>query len=424
MKCFQEVIVKKAVVILFLLTFLIVSAGVIGAHHNRLPGNTWTTGQQVQNIGNSSTTVQLIAYNLLGDSYSCSTRSLNPGQSFTYLSDGTECDVMPVGFHGSGVVRSDLPLAVIVNTANKGFGSAAGQYVGTDVNDASTIIAFPLVKNNHYGRTTTFLVQNTSDNTNDLTAVFKVSGVTYITNLNNVPPKSTVVINPKDAAVPSGNGSVGSLTVTGTQTLAGVSLEHETFPNGEPLNLQSSRSFVSSDYSDGLFCPLVRHKFGSKLATSGIQVQNVGTENINITVDYEINIGSTKPGRDPVTKVDIEPGSSANFLQSEDFDENPGGNPRGTLGSAVITAENSDEDETAPVLIAAIVNDKAEGTTPERVTTYACFNEGNASTKINLPLVKELFYGNTSGIQVQNLGLSSTQTEADLSNQYRKNSRY
>ncbi len=399
---------KKTITLLFLLIFLLIGIGIVGAHHNRLPGNTWTTGQQVQNNGANSTNVQLVAYNLLGDEYLCLTRFLNPGKSFTYLSDGGECNNIPVGFHGSGVVRADQSLAVIVTTANRGFGSAAGQYIGTNVTNVATTITFPLVKNDHAGRTTTFFVQNTSDNPNNLTAEFKLNGNVYPINFNNIPAKAIVIINPNDADnIPSGLGAVGALTVNGTHPVAGVSLEHETIPTGEPANMQASRAFVPGDFGENLFCPLVRYRFASKLATTGIQVQNVGTKNINITVNYDINVGSADTN--PVTEFSVGPGASANFLQQDHFNEHPNDSPRGTLGSATITAENSDGDETTPVLLAAIVNDKTEGTTPERVTTYACFNKDNATPKINLPLVKELFYGNTSGIQVQNLDdLNST----------------
>jgi hypothetical protein len=40
----------------------------------------------------------------------------------------------------------------------------------------------------------------------------------------------------------------------------------------------------------------------------------------------------------------------------------------------------------------------------QRTTTYTCFPASSATQKINLPLVKEFFFGDTSGIQIQNVG--------------------
>jgi hypothetical protein len=379
----------KKVSVIVLMLVLVISVGLVSAGPNDLPGTGWSSGQQIQNVGAASGTVTLIAYDMTGANFPCGDQALDPGESYTYLPDN-DCATMPAGFEGSAVASADQPIAAVVNVANKPVGQAAGQYNGTDGGAVATTIAFPLVKSNHAGRTTTFYIQNASNSQNTISATYVVNGTTYNDSFPNVPANAMVILNPADASVPQGTGNVGALTVTGTQPIAGTSLEHETAPS-VANNMQASRAFVPSDYGDTLYCPLVRYLFGSRLTTTGIQVQNVGNVPTNITVTYSVVVGTAI--NTTTTQTNVAAGASANFLQQTDFEP-------GTLAAATITSSATD--------IAAIVNDKATGTSPERVTTYACFNSANATTTISLPLVKEYFNGNTGGVQVQNVGNSAT----------------
>lgn len=384
----------KKFVVFGVLLLVLMSVSLVAAEPNTLPGSGWNSGQQIQNVGAADAQVILTVYDAAGAGTSCGEQTLASGQSYTYLTD-VDCAVA-AGFQGSGVVSSNQPIVAAVNVNNKsGGGAAAGQYNGTDGGEVATSIAFPLVKSNHSGRTTTFYVQNASDQTNDITATFVVNGTTYTKDYADVPGYAMVVINPVDAGVPTGNGNVGSLTVVGTQPLAGTSLEHENAP-AVASNLQASRAFVPSDYADTLYCPLVRYDYSGKKTTTGMQVQNVGTEDVDITVTYSVVSGSAV--NPTVTISDVAPGASANFLQANDLASN-------TLASATVSAVASDGSGTAS--IAAVVNDKATASNPQRVSTYACFSGSNATDTISLPLVKEDFGGatvNTTGVQVQNVG--------------------
>jgi hypothetical protein len=259
---------------------------------------------------------------------------------------------------------------------------AAGQYQGTDGADVATTIVFPLVKNDHNGRTTTFYVQNASNSTNNISAVFAVNGVNYNLSKNNVPANAMVILSPGDAGVPSGTGNVGSLTVTGTQPMAGSSLEHETSaPVGE--NLQASKAFVSADGATEVYCPLFRKNHTAKNQTTGAQVQNIGGAAVDVQFSFNSNMGVFGP-----FNANIAPGASYTF-----FAGTLAGIPDGALGSATIAS-------TGPVV--AVVNDKGVDSGNTRVTTYACF--GSGGTSVNVPLAKEFAGGNTTGIQVQNIG--------------------
>jgi hypothetical protein len=367
---------KKVFPIFILILVLVVAVSVVGA----LPGSGWKSGQQVQNIGGASAQVVLTAYDQSGTSFNCGTESVASGASVTYLTD-VDCPV-PAGFLGSAVVSADQPIAAIVNVNNRGTGLAAGQYQGTDGADVATTIVFPLVKNDHNGRTTTFYVQNASNSTNNISAVFAVNGVNYNLSKNNVPANAMVILSPGDAGVPSGTGNVGSLTVTGTQPMAGSSLEHETSaPVGE--NLQASKAFVSADGATEVYCPLFRKNHTAKNQTTGAQVQNIGGAAVDVQFSFNSNMGVFGP-----FNANIAPGASYTF-----FAGTLAGIPDGALGSATIAS-------TGPVV--AVVNDKGVDSGNTRVTTYACF--GSGGTSVNVPLAKEFAGGNTTGIQVQNIG--------------------
>lgn len=380
---------------LMVLILLFVGATLVAADTNALPGSGWTSGQQVQNIGDSNTTIVLTAYNQDGDSYDCGSQTLPSGGSYTYLPD-SDCLTMPAGFLGSAVVSADGPIAAVVNVNNKpANGAASGQYTGTSGNDVTTTLNFPLAKSDHSGRTTTFYIQNASSNSNNITATFLINGVTYNKTFSNVPPNAMVVLTPADAGVPTGTGNFGGLTVSGSQPLAGSSLE---YPTSEtlPANLQASRGFTPGDYDTDLYCPLLRNAHGNKSVTSGLQVQNVGNTTENIRVTYTLVSDGSTVG--PISVNNVAPGASANFLQANDLEP-------GDLASAVVTTQSGNG------LLAAVVNEKASASDPQRLTTYACFSGSLATATISMPLVKEDFGGsvvNTTGVQVQNVGSSAT----------------
>lgn len=386
----------RAFFLFFLL--IIIAVGVVAADPQNLPGSGWKSGQQIQNIGDLAATVIMTAYDQAGSEYDCGAQALDPGESYTYLPE-FDCTTMPSGFQGSAVVSGDQPLAAVVNVNNKGVGAAAGQYVGTASGTVDSTIVFPLIKNNHSGRTTTFYIQNTTSGVINISAEFVVNGIAYPKAYNNIPAYAMVIINPTDAGVPSGTGNLGSLTVSTSAPglLAGVSLEHETAP---PVanNMQASRAFTSSDFDDTVYCPLLRYDSGGKKTTTGLQVQNVsgGSEEINVT--YTVVTGPSGAGTviGPVSQT-VDDGESANFLQSNDL-------LAGDVASAIVTTTGGGN-------IAAVVNDKATNSNPQRVTTYACFPEKNATDTISIPLYKENNGGaivNTTGIQVQNVGTGPT----------------
>lgn len=380
---------KKFIVILLSIIVLVLGVSMVAAQE--LPGSGWESGQQIQNVGTTGTDITLTVYNQDGVSAECGSKAADPGESVNFLTD--ECAV-PVGFQGSGVVSAGSPIAAIVNVNNRTVGAAAGQYRGTDGDDVATQIAFPLVKNQFAGRTTIYYVQNASGGTIDIDATFTtgtLGGATtdYPVSFQDVPANAMVIIAPADASVPA--NQVGSLVVEGTGALAGSALEYE---DGVAVaaNLQASKAFTPSDYDSSAYCPLVRNAHTPRDQTTGIQAQNVSGAAQSITVDYTYSIGGGAVQTDSVTSPELADGESFTFFGKDATY----GLPAGALGSAIVSGDGDGA-------IAVVVNDRGFALNPSPVTTYACFPASSATTEITVPLYKEYFFGNTSGIQVQNV---------------------
>lgn len=378
---------KRIFAILTLMALM--SVGLVAAQSGDLPGAGWNTGQQVQNVGSSPASIVLTAYDQSGTDYNCGTNSnVAPGASVNYLT--SNCPV-PSGFVGSAVVSADQEIAAIVNVNNRPTGAAAGQYRGTS--SPSTTVSFPLVKHNFGGRTTTFYVQNTGP-TADITATFitgPLNGATTTRNhtYTNVPTNAMVIVSPADASVPGGD--LGSLTVSSSSALAGSSLEHEhTATVGS--NLQASTGFTSADADTTLYCPLYRKSHTANGFSTGVQVQNVSGSAQNITFEFTYSVGGGAVQNFSQTATNVANNASFTF-----FAGSIAGIPNGALGSAKITSGGD---------VVAVVNDRAFNLNPSRLSTYACFSDGDKTNQVVIPLFKEFFGGNTTGIQIVNVGAS------------------
>lgn len=360
------------------------------AAQSPLPGSGWTTGQQFQNVGDSPADITMTAYNQSGVSFDCGSQTAGPGGAANFQTP-IHCPVPP-GFVGSGVVSSNQSLVGIVNVNNAGTGTAAGHYRATDSLAASTSLSFPLLKHNYYGRTTTFSIQNTSDTPTNITYTIAMqNGETVTERISNIPAYAMAMITPADAGIPPGNDQVGSLTVTGDQPLAGVSLEHQ-HSAAVAQNLQASQAFSPAAYDSTVYCPLYRNAHTGKRLTTGAQVQNVSSQPQTVTMTY------TPVGGGPMqtSSATIDPGESATFYAPDR------GIPANSYGAVTIVGEKD---------IVAVVNDEGMDNGLQRTTTYACFPAHSASNRVNLPLAKEFFYGETSGIQVQNVGSAPAKIE-------------
>ncbi len=184
---------------------------------------------------------------------------------------------MPDGFNGSAVVSADQPIKAIVNVTNResgglgvAGGQAAAQYQGIDGVAVDTTLYFPMAKNNRYGKTTSFYIQNAGSTAATATCVFTMDDSTpYNYTTPPIGPGQMVVVTPADALVPAtgtNRNNIGSLKVTSSQPLAGVVMEYNTGESPATL-LQGTRGFTANDFDTAVFAPTV-----SRIALVGLRV--------------------------------------------------------------------------------------------------------------------------------------------------------
>jgi len=364
-----------------------------------IPGSGWWTGEVIQNVGGTTANVVVTAYAKDGTVTYNATQTISSGASVTVLPNNFSG--MTAGFIGSAVVSSDQPIKAVVNVTNVyngTFGVVGGKgqalYQGTETVD--TALYFPMVKNNRYGASTAFYIQNAGTTAASVTAVFKMDTGTpgvYTYTVASLEPNKMAVINPSDAGVPStagaGRDNIGSLKVSSAQNLAGTVLEYK---QGETIAtvLKGTRGFTAADFSTKAYAPTTKNaRYGH---FTGIQVQNAGSSAIDITITY-VGTAGTCTGN---TYVD----SATGVVASKTFNQLTGQTnlPANCIASATITATGN---------IIATVNEDNIAPAPTTGTTYSAIPDSSKTAKVSVPQFKDRRYSATTGLRIQNVGTAT-----------------
>jgi hypothetical protein len=377
-----------------------------------LPGGGWWFGAQIQNVSSTTASVTYTIYDFASDTYSLSD-NLAPGASRNYgLIDFSLAD----NFQGSSKANSAQDIRAIVNLTNRGitvngmiFGDydspspAAGQYQGMEA--GATTLRFPLVKIDHFHKSTTIIVQNAGTGSATATASFTFGTTTYNYTTPTIGPGKMAIIEPIYAR--NGNShpptsSVGSLKVTSSQPLAGIALEHFTGELHASV-LQATRGFTDSDANAHLYAPI--NKNNSYNRFTGLQVQNADTRSVDITVGY---YPTCQSGKIVDQYNGLLPEASKTFASDV--------LPNNCFASAVITATGK---------IVGIVNESfTDGylnTHPDHAqeaTSYAALPQSPFIGRhiLSVPLFKEDSYSKATGVSVQNIGSSTAWVVATFKN--------
>jgi hypothetical protein len=404
---------KKVSALTLALVMVMVFSSVTFAQ-GALPGGGWWTGEQVQNIGTASATVAVTAYDKNSTATYVASQTVAAGAAYTFTPN--DFASMQPGFQGSAVVSSDQPIKAIVNVTNRqagqlgvAGGKAAGLYQGVDSSQVGQALYFPLVKGNHYGKTTTFYIQNAGAAASTVSASFRMlNGANYTYNAPApVQPNQMVAFSLLDVAgfnagqSDAGNGKIGSLTVNGSQALAGVVLEHFTT---EPIAtvLHAARGFTAGDFDAVAYAPVIKQSWFGRF--TGIQVQNVSAGAINIQVSYTGTDGACEGQTYNETRNAVAPGASVNFIQLT-------GAPNNTPlpGNCIATARIQGIGTNARVL--AVVNESfnnnAVPATGQRAVTSAAIPAHVATTKLAVPLFKDDSFNKRTGLQIMNISAST-----------------
>jgi hypothetical protein len=266
----------------------------------------------------------------------------------------------------------------------------------------NTTLRFPLVKIDYYKKSTTIIVQNAGTGSATATASFTFGNTIYNYYTPTIGPGKMAIIEPIYAR--NGNNhpptnSVGSLTVTSSQALTGISLEHSTGELHTTL-LQATRGFTSDDYDTKIYAPINKNNYYHRF--TGLQVQNVSGGQVNINVKYVATPEAANPPNNPLgcpggTYTDsatVAPGSSYTFNSTK--------LPDNCYASATITASNN---------VVAVVNEAymqpwldANPGQANEVTAYNAIPNRSATYILSVPLFKEDSYSKGTGLGIQNVG--------------------
>lgn len=193
----------------------------------------------------------------------------------------------------------------------------------------------------------------------------------------------------------------GSLVVSSDKAVAAIANINATSGSGVPV--AASYDGVSGG-APSLTLPLIQKNNGAKKFDTTFNVQNAGQADTTVKVTY-IPAGAGNGNTGCTQTKTIKPSSSATFNQNSDPDSSYTGcsgtglAPAGGkfVGSAKVEA-SANVNVAAAVLEASQVN----------LLAYTGFTPGQASNNPTFPLVNANNNGNTTGIQIANLGSTAT----------------
>jgi hypothetical protein len=274
-------------------------------------------------------------------------------------------------------------------------------------------LSFPVVKSDYKGKTTTFFIQTVEAGTVNVTYTMNDGTVTYLDDATTTVDGQMVTFTPADAQnMPVGCTDatcLGAAEFSSSVPLAGVYVEHNTSDSPAQI-LLSTRGFTPDDFDTTVVNPVVKSCWKGR--TTGVQIANVGGATSTITFTMAKQDGTASAGE--VVFEDVLPGASVTFFPGNHglFDGPYGGATAGCadnmdefLGSATITSDQN---------MVAIVNENdfaAAGTTKQ--TVFACFPQKAGTGAVLFPLVKEFYNGNTTGVQIMNVGAGDVTLSAD-----------
>lgn len=397
----------KKLLPLFVLVALFVFAASAMAQSG-LPGSGWWSGETIMNVGDDTATIQVTAYDMNSAATYQASKSVNSGAYYNFIPN--DFDDMPSGFEGSAVVSANQPIKAVVNVTNRqsgelgiAGGKAAAQYQGIDGSMVDSTLYFPVAKGDSFSKTTTFYIQNAGTEATTVTGTFKMKNGdehTYTSptiNPNQMALFSIFDTATYDSGAVDNTGKVGALTVASnnSQPLAGVVMEHYTVESPATI-AQSTRGFTSSDFDTKAYAPIIKNvRFGR---STGIQVQNVGTDPIDIKVTFVGFAGACAGITYTETADDVAGGKSAIFNQM----------PGQTTLPTNCTASATIETTTAGGQIVALVSESYyTGYIPasgqSAVTSFA-IPAGAATTELSAPLFKDDRFDKRTGLQIMNVG--------------------
>ena len=364
-----------------------------------------TSGFQVQNLSNSPAEIRVQYISATTQQpVATQTATIPAGGSLTFVPFSAPGYVQmsaPPGFRGSVVILSDQPIVAVTNILSAN-ANLADSYAG--FLSGATSLNLPLIVRDNFGIDTSITVQNVGNAPATVSISYTpgLAGNSATEPSFTLQPGASKTIFQKDnTSLGTGTpGFIGSATVSATGSTVVATVLQE--GNGQ---LMAYNAFPAGTGSPTVALPLVLgNNFG---AYTGIQVLNAGTLSTTVTIDFAPNTvtaptgGLTPCTTPPQRQLSINPNQTGTLIQ--DAGNNPPFDPffNGCIyiGGATVTSNNNQ-----PLFV--IVNQVNSGS--KDASSYAGFNPTTATNTVLAPLVAANNFGTFSGVQVQNVGTSTT----------------
>ncbi len=388
---------KKSVAIVVLVA-AVLAAMVSGVF--AFPAGTWVSGVTVANLDDQdSATIAITFYNQDGSialDFDGGTIGASGAKTW-YLP--SHIPGLPTSFIGSAVVSSDRQVAAIVNTQLPS-GSNPTR-VGTSVGvgePAPTIYATQVMKN-YYGWNSYCAVQNAGADAYAVQAFYySTTGALVDSDSQSIAPYASYLFDQSiDSELSAGVYSAKFVGDT-SHPLAVVCNFYNAGTDASTSQFHSYNGIAEGGST--LYIPRVVKDYYSY--QSGLKVQNVGTEALNVTVTY--NFGGSSYQQ---TSPNIGPGQAWGPYMGDPTQLPPSMASVSGSGSAVVQVNSP----TANKAIIATVNEDNRVNPAGRGVTYEAALAAEASGILIFPQVTSEYYGYSSGVQVAKVeaGTSSCQ---------------
>jgi hypothetical protein len=338
--------------------------------------NGWSTSFTVQNASMAASSLTVEIADADGKVVHSFSSSLGPWSSATL--DTSRLTAVPSGFVGGAVIRSNNPIAGVVNEDRSGRDRLT--YEGFNLGADSVWI--PLLMNQNGGWSTGVQVQNLGTAPGNIRVTYRASGGgPALTNTVSLAPlASRTFYQPADDRLAP--GWIGSALIESLDGQPVAAIANEVNTNGLGM------SYVGiARPGTVVFAPLlVKNNAGWN---SGLQVQNAGPRPLMLEAKFS---RSNSPVGRWSEVLAAQPGGSATFYQPANSEL-----PDQFVGGAVVSSDLSG-------MIGGIVNQVRYSSR----MAMAYDAPGRGAVSVFVPLVYRDFAGWNSGVQVQNLGSSAT----------------
>ncbi len=396
---------KRLTRVMVILSVLAAMMAVFGGAAYAFPGGTWVSGVTVANLSSELATVNIKFYKQDGSTaldFDAGTIAANKAKTW-YLP--TQVSGLPDPFIGSAVVSSDKEIAAIVNTQ---FPSGSDPMrVGTSTGvgtPTETVYATQLMKN--YGGWNSYCaVQNTgsTEATGVQVTYYDADGNVEDTDTQNIAAYASYIFDQSDDSELADGMYSAKFVGDSSHPLAVVCNFYNSGAAADSSQFHSYNGLGAGGTT--LYIPRVVKDYYDY--QSGLKIQNVGSEALDVTVTY--TFGGTDYTQ---TSPSIGPGQSwGPYMGSEAQLPSSMAGVSQVSGSAIVAINSPNANKQ----IIATINEDNRVDPAGRGVTYEAALESDATASLVFPQVTSEYYGYCSGVQVQKVSSGTASCTASFS---------